>query len=395
MLLLVAFATSCGGSANDDAVDQPAQQGPSGGAGGTASGVGATGPRYVPTPSEALLYMSVLAKSLVARVLSDEEESVLENEGEAAIAPMLTGWTTEQAFAEFARAMVETRIWTGGEASGKIDYNLPGRIVTHVVRHNLPWAEVLTSPRCYDADDQAMPCDTGAPFSAGLLTTRAFLESNADAYNMGRAQVWFSAFACRQYPFEEELEPLVDASRLVSELAATELSPLPDGSADGSGRSCYSCHGQAAPHAQLFVKFDDKGRWDAAATGLQAEGASLGRSERGFFASHYVDSEQAQSERSVLFGVGVDHLGAAAEVLTAHPVFERCTVQLLLDQAIGLERDFSSLDQSQSLVAPELLEEIAAKSRADTPPLTLASLAVHTFSHPRVEEAVVRSVMPE
>ena len=57
-----------------------------------------------------------------------------------------------------------------------------------------------------------------------------------------------------------------------------------------------------------------------------------------------------------------------------------------------LEIEFDTGEGASSLVPPELADEIIAGSRADSPQLTLASLALSTFSNARVEQVVVDSL---
>lgn len=341
---------------------------------------------FVPTPSQALAYMQLLVKTLVARSLTEAEETELSSDGQSAITPMLRSWTKEDAFIEFARQMIELSLGGGGaEAEPNVDFELPGRLVAHVVKHDLPWSEVITSATCFDADDAAIPCDTQAPFNAGLLTTRAFLVSNLGRYNVGRAAVMTRAFACRTYPFEEELQPFAEAERLVPELRVTEPPPAGD---FGAAPSCYACHGQFAPHAQLFVKFDRHGIWEAAATGLQAVGGVSGDSNNGFFASHYEAPDEAESERSNMLGDEVENLAEAAQVLGVHDVFNACATQSLLDYVFQLDHQ-NTTPNAQLPVASQLLADIVANSRAENPSLPLSALAIHTFGDSRVQHVAL------
>ena len=150
--------------------------------------------------------MQYIGPALLGRVLTDDEVAKLDQQAGAAIEPMLRSWVDEKGFAEAVRIMMELKLGTSGKR-GDADYGLAGYLVRHVVQSRLPWSTILTSSTCYSATDVPMACDTGAPFTAGVLTTRGFLAGNESRFNLARAHAMLNTFMCRDYPHEEELQP--------------------------------------------------------------------------------------------------------------------------------------------------------------------------------------------
>jgi hypothetical protein len=168
-------------------------------AAGGASGPEPAQPEVRFTAEQVLSYARYLAPALIGRVLSDAEQRALEAEPMTALALMLDEWGQEEGFAESARTMMEVRLAASGQRDG-VDHGLPGYLgylVAHVVKHDRPWSEVLTSDTCYDAADQPIACDTGAPYTAGVLTTRGFLAANEGRFNLRRSITTMATFACR------------------------------------------------------------------------------------------------------------------------------------------------------------------------------------------------------
>ena len=353
---------------------------------------------WSPNSEEALAYMRVLAPRLVGRALGIAEEMQLQEQGYGAVEPLLQAWTKEQGFIEITRTMLELELETGG-ARGGIDFDLPGNIVEHVLRHDRPWAEILTSQTCYDADDNAIPCDTGAPFAAGVLTTRAYLFAHAYRFNFMRGRKMLEVFACRDYPLADELQPRADLGHLIQLFHTPNQEQQVTESWEwtcNKGFSCYECHGQLATHTQLFVKFDTFGTWQESATGQQKSDAEIGYSTNDLYTSQLVNPTEAGSEASQLFGEPVENLSDAARVLGSHRVFYECSIQSLLDYVMDIQR-IGLLDQhgevTQGLkVDPALLEYI---QRAMPPTPSLSRIAVETFSHPRVIATMVKSLTSE
>jgi hypothetical protein len=353
--------------------------------------------RFVPTPQQALDYMRYLGPSLLGRVLTDAEETRITAEAEAAIKPLVEAWVLEPGFAEAIRSMLETQIGSNG-VRGAADFNLPGYIVRHVVRNQLPWSQVVTSTSCYDADDVAIPCDTGAPYTAGVLTTKGFLTGNEGRFNLGRARAMLLSFMCRDYPHEEALQPLVDKPKLklmfrASNAAEQMVAEVAGGF--GNGLACYTCHGQFSSHSQPFVKFDKNGNYVATATGVQSMTGQLGESEEGLMASHWENPAEAGLENAQWFGQEITNLATGAAVMAATDTFRECAVQQLLELGVGLDASYDNglEDDIKGLYAsPRFLEEIAGAVQAVSPDPTIQALAIAAYSDMRVVAATLNGL---
>lgn len=379
MLFVALFAAACtGGAGEGDGSDAPVPSGDE--AEDRVADLSAASVR---------LYLGQISPMLVGRVLNDSEIASIEDRSAAAIPDVLEGWRTEEGFFEAARTLLEIKLSVSGMRSG-IDFGLPGNIVEHVVANNRPWSEILTSETCYDADDTPMECDTGAPFAAGVLATRAYLVSRAGRFNLTRAGTMMNTFACRKYPLEDELQPRLDKTMLIEMFRAESAAEQMDARAAGgfgNGFACYTCHGQFSAHAQPFVRFDRDGMWQEDATGLQNPDAQLGESFDGLSTSHMIDPENAKSEHSQMFGMPVDNLRQAAEVIAANPVFFQCSARNMLEYALDLN-DAVGVDDS-------LVQDVADRAIARNPEPTFHDLLVVTFGHERVILTAVKNLEQE
>ncbi len=340
------------------------------------------------TPAQVRFYLGRLAPALAGRSLTFEENATIESDGEDAIGPMLDSWTSDPGFAESMREMVSTDLSVSGERDG-VDFELPGNLVAQIVRDALPWSTVLTADYCVDADGLMIECDTGAPYEAGVLATRAFLISNKGRFNLGRAKKMLEVFACRGYPMEADIQVPLEKDILIPMFRAVTPDEQTVEEAEGgfgNGAGCYTCHAQFGAHAQLFVKFDDSGTWRADANGLQDPDGELGRSLDGLYTSHFDDPDAAQSEFSWMFGQTVGNLRHATEVLADSPLFDQCTAKNLLGHAFGIESGTSQ--EIDPHLAIELGEEIRAVS--DDP--TLKEIVVTVFTNDQVMRTAVAGV---
>jgi hypothetical protein len=361
---------------------------PSTGGGPNASDAGGGALEPVPgaavvTPEQLIDYARYIAPALVGRVLTEDEEQALASDGLPALAPLLDAWGLEEGFAQSARSMMEVRLAASGQRDG-VDYGLPGYLVQHVVANDRPWSEVLTSDTCYDAADQPIACDTGAPYTAGVLTTRGFLAANEGRFNLRRSITTMATFACRDYPLEDTLQPRIEKARLITMFQAETKEQQMEAAAAGgfgNGFECYVCHGQFSLHAQLFVRFDRTGLWLEDANGQQNPDAQLGESFDGTMRSHMIDPGEAAAETSSIFGSDVANLQEAARVISAHPVFLDCAARNLLDHGLRLDR--------KKAVDAALLSAIAARARQSSADPSLRELMVAAFSHPDVVRATV------
>lgn len=326
-------------------------------------------------------YLRKLAPIMLGRVLSSEERALVAAQGGAAIRPVLEGWGSDPGLRSSMRVLWDMKLSVGG-SHGEFSHALPGNLVTHVVRDQLPWSTILTADKCFRADGSDYPCDSGAPYSAGILTTRAFLESRSGRYNLTRARAIVSGLLCDAYPLADDVEPRIERSRLIPMFQedigdAKEDKETEDGF--GNGLACYTCHGQFALHAQLFVKFDRDGLWRGNATGRQrdiAMGAQLGESEAGLFASHLESPEESASERSQILGVPVENLGEAGRVIAQSDKFLACSSRSLVEYAFALDLSHS--------VSTATFARIAEQLRAEGVDPSLQDILVATFSEPAV-----------
>ena len=360
-LALVACLSSCVGSAPKVSPDQKA--------------------------AEVRAYLSSLAPILVSRTLSGEEQATIDQAAQgddpwAAVATVLAGWADDPALAEAAREMIQTRLSVSG-ASAEINFELPGNLAAYTVANRLPWSTLVTADYCVGDDLAQIDCDSGAPYTAGILTTRAFLKARASRFNLTRASTMMNTFACQHYPLPDELEPRIPRERLRVMFKADSPEEQEDpqaAGAFGNGFACYTCHGQFAWHAQLFVQFDDQGLFRTDATGLQDPAGELGRAVGGLYASHLETAAEAAVPSSQMFGQPVADLREAGAVLAASPQLAACTSRGVLEYVAGLEQGAE--------IDPSLIGEIAG-ALAPTE-ATFADYVIAVFTSRRVIDAVMR-----
>lgn len=337
------------------------------------------------SPEQAYAYLSRMAPMLAQRALNTQELDAINQDGGAAIAPMISAWVDAPAFAEAARAMIQLKLSTSGQTD-KINFELPGNLAAYIVRERLPLHTLLTADYCIDDDGAQIDCDTDAPYKAGVLVTRAYMAANASRFNLHRAATMLKTFACMGYPMDQAIQPSLEREELIPMFqVVNEAEDVTGGF--GNGFACYSCHSQFGAHAQLFVKFDSEGKWRAAAVGAQDPNGELGRSLGNLYASHMDNPLKARREESQMFGQQVDHLGQAAKILTESPQFLSCSTRNLIEFAF-------SLDESQAKTIPTtLLDDIATLAiEDDGQEPTLSSLAKETFSHPAVVKVITSSL---
>jgi hypothetical protein len=339
--------------------------------------------------AETLAYLNAIAPQLVERFASPSEIARVEERKGRAIPEVLESFTEDPRLESAARRLVEKLLSASGSRDG-IDFSLPGNLAAHLVRERRPWSELLTSQSCYAANDRKIPCDTGAPFTAGVLTTRAYLSGRASRFNLTRSSTIMAGFACVTYPIADTLQPRIDKRRLIPMFQASTPDEQTDERAQsgfGNGHGCYECHGQFSLHAQLFVKFDRKGIWRADASGLQDEDGELGNSTGDLMASHLLDPAEAKEEHSDLFGAPVENLAEAAAVLASSGVFLPCAARKIIDAAVGTDSS-TPMDQA-------LLDRIAgaAKARAKAGEPTFQDLVIATFSDPLIVHSVLKGAL--
>lgn len=333
------------------------------------------------TGTELVDYMRGIAQMLVARPLTPDEAQRIETEGVDALDPVLRGWSDQPGFAQNARYMMQQKLKASGARDG-IDFELPGNLVHHVVANDLPWSTVLTADYCVDATGNETQCDTGAPYAAGVLATRAYMAGNASRFNLHRASSLLNTFACRIYPMESTLQPYLEKESLILMFqaeSAEEQQVEEAKDAFGNGAGCYACHGQFGAHAQLFVKFDESGMYVPEADGQQDPDGELGRSVGGLMTSHMIDPAAAASESAQMFGQDVANLAEAAQALAQSDAFLPCQVGNIVNHVFS----------GASAVDPRMLRAIAEDAAANSSAPTYTDLVVAAFTHPRVILSVV------
>lgn len=336
---------------------------------------------------QAEAYLGKVAPPVVGRVLSAEERAQIAAEGGAAIGKVVPAWLDEPGFVQAARRFVELGLQVSGQLNG-VDFDLPGNLVEHVVKSKRPWSEVLTSESCYDAQLEPIACDTGAPFTAGVLTTRAYLIARSSRFNLTRSSALMKNFACQVYPQAEELQPKILKERLIPMFQANTPEEQTDDRAKsgfGNGIGCYGCHGQFSLHAQLYVKFDDTGLYVPDATGLQDPDGELGRSFDGLMASHLENPAEAASERSNMFGQEVDNLQAAAKIVAGQSTFAPCAARRFLDFTLGVQNGAIDYDAA-------IFEQVVSKARVEHSDPTLQAIVLNLLTHPSVVLSITESL---
>jgi len=338
------------------------------------------------TNLEAEAYLQRLAPMVVGRVMTGQERAQVQAEGERAVKPIITAWTHEPGFASAARVFIEQSLNVSGTKDG-VDYSLPGNLAAKLAADGRPWREIITSEQCYGATGAMVPCDGDAPFKGGgVLTTRAYLKSRSSRFNLTRASTMLRTFACRHYPVENALETRAEKSALLGMFAAAnaaeaEASDPRSVSGAANGSACYSCHGQFAFHAQLFVKFDNQGLYKAEADGVQDPAAELGRSANGLMASHFLPG-RAADEATQVFGKPVANLAEAGKVLADSPTFVECTAEFFLNWSLGLQWGIIDYDRN-------LMKLIATTAKEAGAQPSLGQIVVALYSEPLVMKSIV------
>jgi len=336
---------------------------------------------------DARAYLSSIAPMVVGRLLTDSELNLIDYFGGRGIVPVLDGWIEDAAFPETVRMMIQVKLHASG-MTDTIDFELPGNLAAQIARDDLPFAEIITADRCVDGAGADVECDTGAPYNAGVLTTRAYLIANASRFNLQRARRMMYIFNCLLYPMDTVLQPPLAKDSMIPmfrALTPEEQTEEEAQSGFGNGFACYSCHSQFGAHAQLFVKFDQDGLYRPEATGLQDPEDELGRSADGLFVSHFVDSIAAEQELSQVFGEPVANLAEAGEVLSSHPTFTQCSARNVIEWTFGLT------EADAATTAPALLVAIAERIFAEQPEPSIGDIFRATLTHPDVIDVFLDS----
>lgn len=330
-------------------------------------------------------YLGKLAPKIAGRSLSYDENALIDAGGEEALFAILDGWMNEPGFAESVRFMISDMLHASGERDG-VDFELPGNLAAEIAAEDLPWSMLLTADYCVAGDGSHIDCDTGAPYEAGVLATRAYLIANKGRFNLTRAKRMLETFACRKYPMEPEIQIPLEKAVLIPMFQAENPEEQTVEEAKGgfgNGVACYTCHSQFGAHAQLFVKFDANGLWQDTADGQQDPAGELGRSTNDLYTSHMNDPAAARLENSQVFGAPVENLRDAGDVITGSPLFQQCTVKNLIGRTFGIASGASEE------IEPEIVAEIAQRVTADDPDPTIRAYMMELFTDRRIIETVL------
>jgi hypothetical protein len=350
------------------------------------------GPAPVELDADAVrFYLTKLAPKLAGRSLSYEEGQMIDavdGDGEEVISAVLQAWMLEPGFAASMRFIISDMLHASGERDG-IDFELPGNLAAEIAALDLPWSLILTADYCVAGDGSHIECDTGAPYEAGVLATRAYLIPNKGRFNLTRAKRMLETFACRAYPMEDDIQVRLEKEVLIPMFQAENPEEQTVEEAKGgfgNGVGCYTCHSQFGAHAQLFVKYDENGLWQDAATGLQDPMNELGRSTNGLYTSHMNDPVAAMSEASQMFGQPVANMREAGEVVTGSPLFQECTVKNLIGRAFNVAS--GATDEIDADIVAEIAQSVT--SNDDDP--TIRAYVLEVFSNRVVIDTVVSTM---
>ena len=331
-------------------------------------------------------YLTRIVPSVAARVLSTEERQLVQQQAGLAIPQIVEGWTKDPGFARSARLFLEETLGVSG-VSTEVNFNLPGNLAAHLTTNELPWSEILTADYCVDDAGDNVECDTGAPYAAGVLTTRAFMIARQSRFNLTRASTLMKNFACQGYPMSHDLQPLVEKSVLIPMFQAQtpeEQTEEEAANGFGNGFGCYTCHGQFSSHAQLFVKYDRSGMYHEDADGIQNPDEELGVANDGLMASHFSDPDKASSETAQVFGQNADTLAQAAAIIADDPLFVSCTAERFMDYVLGLPRGSVPYDR-------QLVNNVRARSVVTNEKPTLSSIVAALLTEPAVIQSILMS----
>jgi hypothetical protein len=326
-------------------------------------------------------YLEQLSTQLAGRPLNENEIGRIGELRSKAIEEILTEWIYGGYFPRSAKIMIQTQLLTSGSNSG-IDYDLPGNLAKYLARNDLAYSTLLTADYCVDSEMNKIGCDTGAPYTAGILTTRAFMRINQGRFNLGRANKLLRYFACKEYPLDTALQPPLAKSRLIPLFQTEKAMP---GADFGNGLVCYTCHSQFGAHAQFFVKFDEMGVWRGDASGIQNPALEAGKSFDELYASHLSNPAESASERSQMFGKDSANLSEAAKALASTDMFLECATRNALRYFLRMT------DSEAAVVDIGLIRSVVQRVKKVSKDPSLNQILLTALTHPVVIESVLSS----
>ncbi len=323
-------------------------------------------------------YLSQLSSMFVGRALLPAERETVKREGYPGLEKLLQSWVDGAFFIKSSRIQIQTQLGVSGN-DGIIDYDLPANLLENLIRQDRPYSEILTADYCVNNSNQKVNCDSGAPFTAGILTTRAYLKQYRGRFNLSRASNMLRQFACESYPMSTKLEPRVSRNTLIPMFAED----LVDGSQTfGNGSACYSCHSQFAAHTQFFVKFDAAGVYRPTANGQQDPNLEAGRSTNDLFSSHKNTPALAETETSQMFGQSAVNLREAAVILTNNTLFSECAVRNAI-------RYFIRMNSGNETINTGVVKEIAGALKQKYRDPSFKQIVFESLKHPLVIGSVL------
>lgn len=336
--------------------------------------------------SDILRYASEIAPLVAGRPLSLAEREKITKDGYQAFDPILKAWTQSPFFPRLARQMVVEFTRAGGK-SESFDPELPGNLAEFLAREKRPYSELITANSCYDKTLTPIACDTGAPYTAGLLTTRSYLKAHVGRFNLSRAIGLMEDFICKGYPMPDDFQPREALESLIPLFARTSDVPETAPNSLGFGRAnCYNCHGQFSAHTQFFVKFDGSGLYHPDADGQQnvsLQPGESGTSQQNLFTSHFKDPNRSKLESSQIFGKPAANLREAAAVIVTTRQFRECAIRRV--SAYG-----ARLEKSKALtIDAKKISELTDTLEQTTLDPTFADLFYIVFKHPPYISAVL------
>lgn len=296
-------------------------------------------------------YLNSFSTQIIHRPLNSQEITLIRSQGVNSFEPIVQNWFSDPRFIDSAQYFVENLIRTNGQTS-TVNMDIPGYLGRDIARRQRPYADLVTASTCVNQSGQAMACDSGAPYSAGVLTTKAYLVTKVGPYNIARAGKMITQFLCTTYPLPETEEPRIAVGDLINQFAT-----MSGAITFGNGNNCYSCHSQFGHHAQFFVKFDLSGNYQAAASGLQNPNATDGFSTNNLLTSHFRTPQRAAGESSQMLGQPASNLAGAGRALAQSRRFLPCAVKNLMTHYMRLHPSVVTS------VKPDLYIQIAERAK--------------------------------
>lgn len=324
-------------------------------------------------------YLSSFSHQIVHRPLTAQEISLVRAQGVNSFATIVQGWFADPRFMDSAQFYVENLIRTSGQTS-TVNMDVPGYLGRDMARRQRPYSDLVAAPTCVNRNGQTMACDSGAPFSAGVLTTKAYLVTKVGPYNIARAGKMISQFLCTTYPLPDTDEPRIALPDLINQFATVNGAIT-----FGNGNNCYSCHSQFGHHAQFFVKFDLSGNYQMSASGVQNPNATDGFSTNNLLTSHFRNPQRAAMESSQMLGQPAANLADAGRVLAQNRRFLPCAVKNLMTYYMRLQPSVVTT------IKPDLYIQIADRAKILNANPSFSHLLTAIITNQAVFDSFVKS----